>query len=56
MKYIKHDETSTQSEISDELAELWVSNGNKDISDEPWPNLKLVPSYIVTDNPVEDDK
>lgn len=56
MKYIKADfpeDNLTQSEISDELAELWIKNGNKNISDNPWPDLKIVPAYIVADAPKE---
>lgn len=53
MKYIKNEfpepELSTQSEISDELAELWIKNGNPNISDNPWPDMIMVPSYIVVE-------
>jgi hypothetical protein len=28
--------------ISDELAALWRSNGNENISDEPWPDIPVV--------------
>jgi hypothetical protein len=50
-KYLKVDDDvipSTQSEISDELAELWISNSNENISDKPWPDLPIVKSYIVS--------
>jgi hypothetical protein len=56
MKYIKNEINDTQSEISDELAELWINNGNKNISDAPWQGLTIVPSYIVTDKPMEDEQ
>lgn len=52
-KYIHNDACpaagfgESQSEISDELAALWISNGNTKISDEPWPGLPFVQSYFV---------
>jgi hypothetical protein len=38
-----------QIEVSDELAALWKSQGNPNISDQPWPDLPLHKAYIVTD-------
>lgn len=53
--YIRNDafpeDGVSQSEISDELAALWIKNGNKNISDMPWPNLPLVTAYFVSDTP-----
>lgn len=42
----------SQYEISDELAALWVQNGNRDISDTPWPDLEIVKAYFVSEEPV----
>lgn len=57
MKYIKNEipkaNILNQSEISDELAELWIKNRNTNISDVPWPNLEIVPSFIVDDGPIK---
>lgn len=57
MKYLKNEmpdgSVNGQSEISDELAELWIKNGNKNISDSPWPDLKMVKALFVSDKPLE---
>lgn len=58
-KYIRNDAHlsvgmgESQSEISDELGDLWVRNGNTNISDEPWPGLPFVQTYFVTDGPAK---
>jgi hypothetical protein len=55
MKYIRNPSPDgwelTQSEIPDELAALWISNGNTEIRDNPWPDLEMVQSYIVSSLP-----
>lgn len=57
MKYIKNigvsNKEDNQSEISDEIAKLWIKNGNTNIKDTPWPNLKIVPCFTVIGNPEE---
>lgn len=55
MKYLRNEPfgefPESQSEISDELAAEWVSNGATNISDVAWPNLPFVQAYFVTDGP-----
>lgn len=54
-KYIRNapfsvpDMEESQSEISDELAALWIKNANTEISNSPWPGLPFVMTYFVTD-------
>lgn len=60
MKYIRNkafpaaDMEESQSEISDELAELWIKNGNTEISNEPWSGIPFVQCYTVVDGPARD--
>lgn len=57
MKYIRNDTApiadmpESQSKISDELAAVWIKNGNTNIRDLPWPNLPFVQAYFVTEGP-----
>jgi hypothetical protein len=60
MKYLRNQAfpdvgiEESQSKISDELAAVWIKNGNTNIGDVPWPGLPFVISYVVTDGPAKD--
>lgn len=55
MKYVRNDHETegvftSQYVISDELGDIWRKNGNQNVSDKPWPDLKIVDAYFVADS------